>query len=218
MWSVMRPVTAYARTAAALALVSAFTACAGTEAPVRNTTLILQFDQPHSERTLAVIRTELGTVMQNAGFTFDLKLFSELGPWAEFNDLMVVKLKGNCRLDDAPVQKASSSLPLALAHTTDGKVLPFLEVFCDQVRAVVRPALWGDQLRIPDALMGRALGRVIAHEIYHVITGTRHSATGIARHALSGPQLISDELFFQPEDIERMIQSSSAKRRIRSGT
>ena len=188
------------------------------EAPARNTTLILQFDQPHSERSLAVIRTELSTVMQNAGFTFDLKLFSELGPWAEFNDLMLIKLKGNCRLDGAPVHKASNSLPLALAHTTDGKVLPFIEVFCDQVRAVVRPALWGDQLRTPDELMGRAVGRVIAHEIYHVITGTKHSAVGIARHALSGSQLISEQLFFQPEDIERMIQSSSAKQPSRNGS
>jgi len=156
--------------------------------------------------------------MQSAGLTFDLKLFSELGPWAEFSDLMVVRLKGSCRLDGAPVQKLSNSLPLALAHTTDGKVLPFLEVYCDQVRAVVRPALWGDQLRMADELMGRALGRVIAHEIYHVITGTRHSGAGIARHALSGPQLISEELFFQPEDIQRMVQSSSVKRGSRSGT
>src|SRR5438270_8324104 len=143
----MRPVTASARIVALALFGAVLPSVSAAEAPVRNTTLILQFDQPHSERTLGVLRTELGSVMQNAGFTFDLKLFSELGPWAEFSDLMLVKLKGNCRLDGAPVQKASSSLPLALAHTTDGKVLPFVEVFCDQVRAVVRPALWGDQFR-----------------------------------------------------------------------
>ena len=95
--------------------------------------------------------------MQNAGFTFELKLFNELGPSAEFSDLMLIKLKGNCRLDGGPVQKASSSLPLALAHTTDGKVLPFIEVFCDQVRAVVRPALWGDQFRTTRRTDGESL-------------------------------------------------------------
>jgi len=184
---------------------------------VKSTTLILHFDQPHADRMLSVVRSELGTVMQNAGVTFDLKLYSELGPWAEFNDLMLVKLKGNCRLDGAPLQRASSG-PLALAHTSDGKVLPFIEVFCDQVRAVVRPVLWGDQFRNTDELMGRALARVIAHEIYHVVTGTKHGSGGIARHSLSGPQLISDQLFFQPEDIERLMQRSSAKIRGQKGS
>jgi len=131
----MRPVFAYARAFVALALsVSAVSLPMAAESATKNTTLILQFDQPHAGRTLAVVRSELGTVMQNAGFTFDLKLFSELGPWAEFNDLMLIKLKGNCRLDNTPVGRPSSGA-LALAHTSDGKVLPFIEVFCDQVRS-----------------------------------------------------------------------------------
>jgi len=207
----MRPVSAYNRFTFALICASlASPLLAAEEGNVRNTTLILQFDQPHSERTLSVVRSELATVMQNAGITFDLKLYSELGPWAEFTDLMLVKLKGSCRLDAMPTSRGSSG-PLALAHTTDGKVLPFIEVSCDQVRSVVKPVLWGYQFRVMDELMGRALARVIAHEIYHVVTGTKHGERGIARHALSGPQLISDELFFQPQDIERMIQSSSRR-------
>jgi len=213
----MRPVFAYLRPVVLPTLVCcAWCFPLHAETAVKNTTLILNFEQPHSERTVAMVRSELGTVMQNAGYTFDLKLFSELGPWAEFNDLMLIRLRGNCRMDAAPTQKPSAG-PLAMAHTSDGKVLPFVEVFCDQVRAVVRPVLWGDQFRETDELMGRALARVIAHEIYHVITGTKHGSGGIARHALSGPQLISNELFFQPEDIERMIQSSGLRVAGRNG-
>jgi len=202
----MRPVIAYTCALIALAGFTGTPLHAG-DAP-SPTTLILHFEQRHSERTLNEVRGELGHVMQNAGFTFDLKLFSELGPWAEFNNLMLVRMKGNCRLDAGPVPQSERG-PLALAHTSDGKVLPFIDVSCDRVRALIRPVLSGDQFRNSEALMGRALARVIAHEIYHVLTGAKHSESGIARHALSGAQLVSDQLLFQPEDVERMVASSS---------
>jgi hypothetical protein len=122
---------------------------------------------------------------------------------------MVVRVKGKCRLDSGPAPRTDKG-PLAFAHTSDGKVLPFIEVSCDRIRSTIRPVMWGSQFKMADELVGRAIARVVAHEIYHVMTGTQHSETGIARHALSGPQLIGDELLFEPEDVERMVLSASA--------
>ncbi|MBC7925445.1 MAG: hypothetical protein H7039_07290 [Bryobacteraceae bacterium] len=198
----MRPVIAYFLTAASLAF-------AASSAYAADTTLILQFEQPHSERTLTETRNELGTVMRSAGFTFDLKLFSELGPTSEFTNLMVIKLKGRCKLDAGPAPKPERTA-LAFTHISDGRVLPFIEVSCDRVRGIIRPIMWGEQFRTADELMGRALARVIAHEIYHVMTGTKHSGGGIAHHSLTGTQLIANDLFFRAEDLERMVQSNAS--------
>ncbi|MDZ4799594.1 MAG: hypothetical protein SGI92_15635 [Bryobacteraceae bacterium] len=148
-------------------------------------------------------------MMRNAGFTFDLKLFSELGTAQEFSNLMVVRVKGSCKLDSGPAPRPEKG-PLAFAHTSDGKVLPFIEVSCDRIRSAVRPVMWGDQFKIADELMGRALARVISHEIYHVVTGTKHGESGIARHSLTGSQLIGARLAFEPGDLERMILSAGA--------
>lgn len=198
----MRPVIAYAFLAASLSL------CLSPALAAEPTTLILQFEQPHSDKLLGQVKAEIGNVMQAAGLTFELKLFSELGPYAEFSNLMVVRMKGRCRMDASPGNEKAAAGPLAFTHTSNGKVLPFIEVACDRVRNVIRPAMWGDQFRIAEELMGRAVARVMAHEIYHVMTGTKHGDGGIARHSLSGAQLISGQLLFEAEDIERMMNSS----------
>jgi hypothetical protein len=59
----------------------------------------------------------------------------------------------------------------------------------------------GGQLREGDKLLGRAMARVLAHEIWH-ITGNLHShgKRGIAARSLTGAQLISDRLDFDRHD------------------
>jgi len=84
VWPKVRPVIAYSLFAASLSL------CLSPAVAAEPTTLILQFEQPHSDKLLGQIKAEIGNVMQAAGLTFELKLFSELGPYAEFSNLMVV--------------------------------------------------------------------------------------------------------------------------------
>jgi hypothetical protein len=44
-----------------------------------------------------------------------------------------------------------------------------------------------------DRVLGRALGRVLAHELYHILSGTkRHSARGLAKASFAVDELISD--------------------------
>ncbi len=95
--------------------------------------------------------------------------------------------------------------PLAFTHSSDGMVLPFAEVACDKVRSSVNSALWGAQRKNSAMLFGRALGRVLAHEIYHVrAKTTHHSSRGVAKNRLSGAQLIADDLGFDEPAQEAM--------------
>jgi len=56
---------------------------------------------------------------------------------------------------------------------------------------------------------GRALGRVLAHEVVHMLTGNSgHAHEGVTRRALSGNQLIAPKLRLAPEDLDRLIDST----------
>ncbi len=56
-----------------------------------------------------------------------------------------------------------------------------------------------------DLLFGRALARVLAHELYHVLAKTHsHTGQGIADKSLSGAQLISERLELNQAELERM--------------
>jgi hypothetical protein len=148
--------------------------------------------------------------MNQTGIVTDLRLFSEMTPYQEFGDLVVVRLRGECKLDARPLRRLEPG-PLAFAHTSDGQVLPFMEVLCERIKATIRPVMWGEQFRRADELLGRAIARVMAHELYHIIGQTcEHGNDGIARHALSGTQLIMDTLEFHPEEVQKIQAGTGA--------
>jgi hypothetical protein len=63
----------------------------------------------------------------------------------------------------------------------------------------------GSDFARADLLMGRALGRVLAHEVVHILTKSgAHGHDGVAKTALSGTQLIAPELRLEPEDVNRI--------------
>jgi hypothetical protein len=203
----MRPALAY-QAAAWLVFASLPTFATDVSSRLNKVTLLLQFEAPGSERVFEEIAYELQAVMKHAAISTELRLFSQLTPYQEFGNLVVVRMRGECRMDSRPVRRSDSG-PLAFAHTSDGQVLPFMEVLCDRIRAVIRPVMWGDHFRHVDQLLGRAIGRVMAHELYHIIGQTSgHGGDGIAKHVLTGTQLIGDTLEFEPEDAERITSGA----------
>jgi len=74
--------------------------------------------------------------------------------------------------------------------------MPFADIRCDAVSSLVGQA---DSL-----LFGRALGRVLAHELWHILGNTfAHGENGIAQRALSAEQLVSGRLALDPADLDR---------------
>ena len=55
---------------------------------------------------------------------------------------------------------------------------------------------------------GRALGRVLAHELYHIFAKTmRHGSSGVSKESYSVQDLLSDDLQFQAKE-SQMLQVS----------
>lgn len=193
----MRPVIALF---ALVALASA----ADSRPPV---TLVMQFEGVHSDSAVTEMKQELAAIMKDAGLSFDYRLRSELNESESPADIIVVKFKGNCSMHAMPLVFDERG-PLALTHTVDGEILPFSEIACDRLRVSLRSALWGEDWKHADRLLGRALGRVLAHEIYHMFAKThRHSAKGVAQRALTAKQLIAPNLTFAAADLEKLHHS-----------
>ena len=166
-------------------------------------TIVVDFQGPYSARSVSEMQHELEDIMKESGLTFTWRGKKEAAS-AAYDNLVVVRFKGKCILEPVGYLYDERG-PLAFTHTTDGELLPFSEVACDQVTATMRSAMFGGDYARADQLLGRALGRVVAHELIHILTrSNQHGHAGVAKPALSGQQLISEKLELESGDIYRL--------------
>ena len=174
-------------------------------------TIVFQFDGPSSDKSADEMRRELGSIMQDSGIRIEWRDHKRIGQSESFPNLMVVNFRGKCRMDPVPYLYDERG-PLAFTYGTDGAILPFSEIECDHVRSTLQSAMHGGDYARSDLLFGRALGRVLAHELYHVLAATHsHAQYGVARRALSGSDLISDELRLTPSELQRIHPSADSR-------
>lgn len=153
-------------------------------------TIVLDFQGPRSERSVAEMKREFEGIMKDSGLFFDWRLRSEAAE-KSFPNLVLVRFKGKCVLEPVGYLYDERG-PLAFTYSNDQSVQPFSEVECDRVTSEVRSAMFGGDFAQADVLLGRALGRVVAHEMLHFLGNTRgHAREGVAKEALSGKDLIS---------------------------
>jgi hypothetical protein len=89
----------------------------------------------------------------------------------------------------------------------EGKVLPIADLRCDALRKLIDRDLQAAPAAGRDQLLGRALGRVLAHELYHVLLRTRaHAREGLARPAQSSADLLAPRNSFAEPD-QRLLEA-----------
>jgi hypothetical protein len=147
------------------------------------------FDTPVTPALLAVMESELGRILAPSGMSAAwLPSGVPRHPGEDFPALVVFRFQGRCGFD-GPVSDAgtdSSGGALAETDTVEGHVLPFSRVNCDRVRDYIAPVLGSMPPAWTNEMLGRALARVSAHEIYHMLAGIRiHGDRGIFQSAHS---------------------------------
>lgn len=176
--------------------VFAFEGVPGLHQPM---TLVVQSENPINPTAFQAMQQEVNRLLARDERRVEFIDRKELRAGVDVADLTVVKFRGNCRMEVEPVFLDERG-PLAFAHTSGGEVLPFAEVLCDRVRRAARSAMHGGDFAKGQELMGRAMARVLAHEIWHVNTNsTGHAKSGVARRELSGKQLIAERLEFEDD-------------------
>jgi hypothetical protein len=167
-------------------------------AATRDVTVLVDFEKPHSEVSIAALRQELKELLEPAGVSVEVKLRSELPTNPEFSELVVFHMKGSCSMDMVyvPITEPPSELgPLAMAYSSDGQILHFGEVECDRVRQCVQRVTGLGGAQRHQAAYGAALAIVIAHEIYHMICGAKeHTKSGLTKESLSAHELLDGSL------------------------
>ena len=173
-------------------------AWAASNTPATVTAIVIP-DGHYSRPALQEMGREAGRLLKNSGVT----LRWQVGPpLQDFEGLLVVvELRGDCEMD-GPIPELKRG-PLGWSYKVKGSLLPFGDLACDNIRGAVQ-SVQGAESRVPgNLLLGRAMGRVLAHELYHIIADTsKHGRDGIAQQALSPRELASGQIDLEPADAE----------------
>jgi len=113
--------------------------------------------------------------------------------------LVVVKLVGRCDMDGSPAFLVPG--PLGWAAEEDGTILPFSDLACDNLRGAVESAIVGGNPLRSNLLLGRAMGRVLAHELFHIVTDTPgHGRGDVTQASLTPRELTSGPFELRPSE------------------
>jgi hypothetical protein len=168
--------------------------------PVR---VYTHFQQPPSALLTTSLQTEVESIMAPIGLTFRWLDIGDADGKQLSSELAVVNFLGRCDLDGMTARNAKPG-PLGWTHVSDGEIIPFADVDCSAVRSFIQRELLGADARQRARTLGRALGRVVAHELYHIFAKTtHHGVDGVARESYTVRDLVTPD--FQFEEKETLI-------------
>jgi hypothetical protein len=188
-------------------LVLFFSVCA--EAQPRTMAVYAGSAQAINAEARAAMHGELQRLLAPAGFDVVLKNSSERQSGEDFEVIVVASFTGSCS-NSAPAVKPVAAT-LGDTSIADGHILPFFRVDCGLIMQMLGP-------QADPSAIGKALGRVMAHEIYHIAAHTTdHHDTGVAKAAFSTRDLTTTRFDFDSWSLSRMRPVSIASSSESSG-
>lgn len=167
-------------------------------------TLGVYLDKPLSGPAQSSFRNELHNLLKDTGISIELRSLKERKAGESFDRLMVVQLRGACDSMEPTVTPKSGG-PLASTQVDGGRILPYAELFCDRLRQTLGAALDREPLYRRNMLVGRAMARILAHEIYHLVAQEKHHAVGgVAKNCLGSRELLSEDFTFDHPTLARL--------------
>lgn len=175
---------------------------AGSLEPV---SVVLDLEKPLDDGVYSGMERELRRIFFGTATPVEL-VTPDLNAHPEFsNEILMTRIRGNCRVDAMPALHPHKADTLGRTLVTDGRILPYIELDCRQISGAVKQQLMGKPMAERQRLLGRAMARVLAHEIYHVLAQThRHGPHGVAAETMTGDDLVKDRLDFRFEELEEM--------------
>ena len=169
-------------------------------------TLTIVVSTAESTTTLKEMRRETARLIAPADLSLAWLAKGTPGLGDSFEQLVVVRFQGTCTsiLEDEPLRPRPLG-SLANTAVSNGKVLPFVEVDCDRTRRLIASAVSPLPGSARDTLYGRALGRVLAHELYHVLAQTtEHRDRGVSKPCFRSEDLVAPRFRFDAVSLAQM--------------
>lgn len=181
----------------------------GDEPAENQITIYTRFDRLPSSDSIDQMKIELESIILPLGLRLDWRRLDSATGREVLAEILVVNFKGACQCGETIPRGRSGAL--GWTHVSEGEVLPFTDVDCDSIKKLMRAPLTFAPLPQRDRLLGKAMARVLAHEMYHFLTNTtRHAATGIAKPFFGPAELACPHLGFEDAQI-RHVQKSRLK-------
>jgi hypothetical protein len=177
---------------------------ARSAAPV---TVYTQFEQAPAEGVLTALQDEVASIMAPIGLHFEWRSLERSTGREIAVELVVATFKGTCGVMTSTEHRGTAGA-LGWTHTSNGEVLPFADVECDRISRLLGPALTRMDPGDREGALGRAVGRVLAHELFHVFARTsRHGSWGVAKPFYSVAELLADEFRFEEKESKLLRDS-----------
>jgi hypothetical protein len=177
-----------------------------TVAPV---TLYTDFQQPVPQAVLEALRDEVDSTMSPMGLRFEWLPLSDFRSERVSAAVAVAHFEGRCDVSGL-VMRQNQPGSLGWTEIGDGAILPFTHVDCERVRTFLQTTLLGFHPQDRERALGRALGRVLAHELYHVYGDTpKHASRGVAKEKYSVEDLLTPDFQFHETQTRAMRGSKT---------
>jgi hypothetical protein len=166
-------------------------------------TIYTSFQHEHSDVVVKALETELASIMKPVGVEIEWRSLDDPNDSRVAAEIVVLTFHGSC---DGQLQALfpPQSAGLGWTHLSDGEILPFAEVDCDRMRTLVQSNLFRLPAADRAAAFGRAMARVTAHELYHILARTMHHGSGISKPAYSAQELLADEFVFDSRETKTL--------------
>jgi hypothetical protein len=154
------------------------------------------------QRPLLYMKAELGRLMSTAGYHIEWTDARDREKSSTYSQLTVVELRGTCEMTTLPAAKVGV---LASTAVSGGKIIPFSSVDCASLTRMLSAPLVAEPPARRDFLYGRAMARLLAHELYHVLLNTEgHSREGIAQAGFSTSDLLTEHFEFEAGTLAKL--------------
>lgn len=167
--------------------------------------VFFDFETAPSVQSVSKMKTEVADIMRPSGLSFDWHSLADRQDQETFPELVVVRFQGSCEVRnpalDSELGPGFSGGALATTAISDGHILPFSSVRCDEIKRYLATELATANPSKRESLYGKALGRIVAHELYHILAATgQHGKEGVARAAHSRAELTESKFRFSAEE------------------
>ena len=151
--------------------------CAQPAPAASTTTLYTQFQHSPPSAVIEALRAESETIMGRLGISLEWRSLAAARGNEVSSRLAVIRFQGRCDVAGLSPHRAQPGA-LGWTHASNGVILPFGDVDCDRIRSFIQPDLLAVPAGDREFVFGRAVGRVLAHELYHILARSPHHASG----------------------------------------
>jgi hypothetical protein len=173
--------------------------------------LLMQFDEAPSTIAVREMQREMYKLYRDVPISIAWHQLSGYQSVGVAPRIVFVHFEGNCRAATLPPRQAVAAVALASVNRVDGQMLPIVTVDCDRIAGYIWPAMTGAERVLGDGAFGRAVARVLCHELYHYLTGeAKHTQSVLFRASISPTNLLAAELRLKADEIADLKKALAA--------